>query len=391
MKMFRNFAVMIALISVLGVMAIAGGAPTVVAPPASSNTYGYLNSNVQSPAIAVAKAVSPSVVRIVVHKTVATSVNPFMNDPFFKQFFGSGPQQNKQQVESLGSGIIFDSKGYILTNYHVVSGAKEAEITLLNGKKYKGTILGGDPTNDLAVVKIEAPAGTVFPTAILGDSNRAQVGEYVITIGNPFGLDYTVTRGIVSAVNREVPKPDGSGYYYGMIQTDAAINPGNSGGPLVDIHGRVIGINTAIINPSQGQGLGFAIPINTAKVLIERLIKGQGSGYLGVEVRALTSQLAKNLGLGDVKGALVVGVVPNSGAAKAGIRIKDVIVELNDVKITSADKLVSTIHEYAPGNVVNIKIPQWQVFNVESTAFIQQSVSYFFGLQCKWIQSCKFE
>ncbi len=356
MKRFRNLTVIIALVSVLGLMTFASGASTVVVTPNSSNTYGYLNPNIQSPVIAVAKAVSPSVVRIVVHKTVATSANPFMNDPFFKQFFGFGPQQKKQQVESLGSGIIFDSKGYILTNYHVVSGAKEAEITMLNGKKYKGLILGGDPTNDLAVVKIEAPAGTSFPAAILGDSNKVQVGEYAITIGNPFGLDYTVTRGIVSAVNREVPKPDGSGYYYNMIQTDAAINPGNSGGPLVDIHGRVIGINTAIISPSQGQGLGFAIPINTAKVLVERLIKGQGSGYLGVQVRDLTSQLAQNLGLGDVKGALVVGVVPNSGAAKAGIRIKDVIVELNGVKITSADKLVSTIHEYAPGNVVNVKV-----------------------------------
>lgn len=356
MKRFRILTMVIAWISVLGIIALASGASSIVATPNYSSTYGYLNPNIQSPAIAVAKAVSPSVVRIVVHKTVTTSANPFMNDPFFKQFFGFGPQQKQQQVESLGSGIIFDSKGYILTNYHVVSGAKEAEVTMLNGKKYKGIILGGDPTNDLAVIKIEAPAGTNFPAAILGDSNKVKVGEYVITIGNPFGLDYTVTRGIVSAINREVPKPDGSGYYYSMIQTDAAINPGNSGGPLVDIHGRVIGINTAIISPSQGQGLGFAIPINTAKVLVERLIKGQGSGYLGVQVRDLTSQLAQNLNLGDVKGALVIGVVPNSGAAKAGIRIKDVIVGLNGVKITSADKLISTIHEYAPSDIVSVKV-----------------------------------
>ncbi len=356
MKRFRNFVVVIALMSVLGIIAFASGASTAVVTPNSSGAYGYLNPNIQSPAIAVAKAVSPSVVRVVVHKTIATSSNPFMNDPFFKQFFGFGPQQKRQEVESLGSGIIFNSKGYILTNYHVIAGAKEAEITMLNGKKYKGIVLGGDPTNDLAVIKIEAPAGTTFPAAVLGNSNKARVGEYVITIGNPFGLDYTVTRGIVSAVNREVPKPDGSGYYYNMIQTDAAINPGNSGGPLVNIHGRVIGINTAIISPSQGQGLGFAIPINTAKVLVERLIKGQGTGYLGVEVRNLTSQLSKNLGLDGVKGALVIGVVPNSGASKAGIRIKDVIVELNKVKITSADKLVSTIHEYAPGDTVSVKI-----------------------------------
>jgi len=256
------------LIAAVGLFAFASGANSVVA---TSTNYGYLNPNVESPVIAVAKAVSPSVVRIVVHKTVETSLNPFFNDPFFKQFFGVEPQQ-KQQVESLGSGIIFDSRGYVLTNYHVVGTAKEAEITLLNGKKYKGTVLGGDPTNDLAVVKIDAPAGTKFPVATLGNSNDVKVGEYVVAIGNPFGLDYTVTSGIVSAVNREVPKPNGNGYYYNMIQTDAAINPGNSGGPLVDIHGRVIGINTAIISPSQGQGLGFAIPINTAKALVSRLV-----------------------------------------------------------------------------------------------------------------------
>jgi serine protease Do len=352
MKRVRNSVVAFALIAVISAFAFASGASNIVA---TSTSYGYLNPNVESPVIAVAKAVSPAVVRIVVHKTVATSVNPFFNDPFFKQFFGIEPQQ-KQQVESLGSGIIFDARGYVLTNYHVVGTAKEAEITFLNGKKYKGTILGGDPTNDLAVIKIEAPAGTKFPVAKLGDSNNVKVGQYVVAIGNPFGLDYTVTAGIVSAINREVPKPDGSGYYYNMIQTDAAINPGNSGGPLVDIHGRVIGINTAIISPSQGQGLGFAIPINTAKALVSRLIKGEGSGYLGVQVRNLTSDLAQNLGLGNVKGALVVGVVPDSGAAKAGIRIKDVIVELNGVKITSADKLVSVIHEYAPGDTVTVKI-----------------------------------
>ncbi len=352
MRNQRNIVVVTFLVALMGMVVFAGAASTAVA---TAGSYGYLNPNVESPVIAVAKAVSPAVVRIVVHKTVETSVNPFFNDPFFKQFFGFGPEQ-KQEVESLGSGIIFDPRGYVLTNYHVVGTAKVAEITLLNGKKYKGTVLGGDPTNDLAVIKIDAPAGVKFPTVVMGNSNDVKVGEYVVAIGNPFGLDYTVTQGIVSALNREVPKPDNNGYYYNMIQTDAAINPGNSGGPLVDIHGRVIGINTAIISPSQGQGLGFAIPINTAKALISRLIKGEGSGYMGVQVRDLSENLAKNLGLGKVKGALVVGVVPNSGAAKAGIKIKDVIVEVNGVKITSADKLVSVIHEYAPGDIVNVKV-----------------------------------
>ncbi len=358
MKNLRIFMLAVILVSMVGFFAFAGNSSTSMVTPISSSSYGYLNPNVQSPVIAVAKAVSPSVVRVVVHTTLVSNSNPFGEmSPFFKKFFGfQMPTPEERQVESLGSGIIFNSKGYILTNYHVVAGAKEAEITLLNGKKYKGIVVGGDPTNDLAVIKIEAPEGVTFPAATLGDSNKVHVGEYAIAIGNPFGLDYTVTQGIVSAVNREVPKPNGNGYYYNMIQTNAAINPGNSGGPLVDIHGRVIGINTAIISPSQGQGLGFAIPINTAKVLIARLIKGQGSGYLGVQVRDLTSTLAKSLGLDDVKGALVIGVVPDGGAAKAGIRIKDVIVEVNGVKITSADKLVSTIHEYAPNDVVNVKV-----------------------------------
>ncbi len=359
MKNFKILALTTILVLAAGLFAFAGNSSTTAITPISSGAYGYLNPNIQSPVIAVAKAVSPSVVRVVVHTTIVSNSNPFgQMSPFFKKFFGfniPSPQQ-QEQVESLGSGIIFNSKGYVLTNYHVVAGAKVAEITLLNGKKYKGIVVGGDPTNDLAVIKIEAPAGVTFPAAVLGNSNDVHVGEYAIAIGNPFGLDYTVTQGIVSALNREVPKPNGNGYYYNMIQTSAAINPGNSGGPLVDIHGRVIGINTAIIKPSEGQGLGFAIPINTAKVLIARLIKGESSGFLGVEVRNLTPSLSKSLGIGNVKGALVIGVVPNSGAAKAGIKIKDVIVGLNGVKITSADKLVNVIHEYAPNNVVNVKV-----------------------------------
>lgn len=355
MKDLKVLALVVILTLAVGIFAIANSSTTAITPT-SLASYGYLNPNVQSPVITVAKAVSPSVVRVVVHTTVVSKSFTELQ-PFFKNFFGfQMPSPEKRQVESLGSGIIFNSKGYILTNYHVVAGAKEAEITLLNGKKYKGSVVGGDPTNDLAVIKIEAPKGVDFPAAVLGDSDKVRVGEYAIAIGNPFGLDYTVTQGIVSAKNREVPKPDGNGYYYNMIQTDAAINPGNSGGPLVDIHGRVIGINTAIVSPSQGEGLGFAISINTAKVLIARLMKGQGAGYLGVQVRSLTSALAQSLGLDDIKGALVIGVVPNSGAAKAGIRIKDIIVEVNGAKITSADKLVSAIHEYAPNDTVNVKV-----------------------------------
>ncbi len=356
MKKFKVLVVMTLMIAIVSAFAYAADTS---AATSTAQPYGYLNPDVVSPVIAVAKAVSPAVVRIVATQTVAIS-NPL--DPFFRQFFGITPQPQQQQEESdLGSGIIFNSEGYVVTNYHVVGNAKTVQVTLLSGKTYTGKVIGGDPTNDLAVVKIEAPAGTVFPTAVLGNSDDIQVGEYVVAIGNPFGLDYTVTSGIVSAINRKVPKPNPSGngysgYYYNMIQTDAPINPGNSGGPLVDIHGRVIGINTAIISPSQGQGVGFAIPINTVKTLINRLIQGKGPGYLGIQVTDLTPALVQSLGINIDSGALVVSVYPNSGAAKAGLKIKDVIVEVNGVKITGADKLVSVISEYAPGDTVNLKV-----------------------------------
>ncbi len=358
MKRFKVLALTLTILSISGILIFAAGTTTI--STSATAPYGYLNPDVVSPVITVAKAVSPAVVRIIATQSVAVS-SPL--DPFFRQFFGFSPQspQQQEQIQDLGSGIIFNSEGYIITNYHVVGNAQTVKITLLNGQSYSGTVVGGDPTNDLAVVKIDAPAGTTFPTAILGNSNDLQVGEKVVAIGNPFGLDYTVTSGIVSALNRKVPKPNASGtgytgYYYNMIQTDAAINPGNSGGPLVDIHGRIIGINTAIISPSQGQGVGFAIPINTAKTLIARLIQGKGPGYMGVEVRDLTASLAQSIGINIDSGALVVSVYPDSGAAQAGIKIKDVIVGINGVKITSADKLSSTIQEYAPGDVVSVQI-----------------------------------
>jgi len=368
-KKLKVLIVMISVLAIVSVFAFAADTSSVSTP--ATQPYGYLNSNIVSPVITVAKAVSPAVVRIVATQTIATS-NPL--DPFFRQFFGVTPPQSQQQeIADLGSGIIFNSEGYVVTNYHVVGNAQTVQVTLLSGKIYTGKVVGGDPTNDLAVVKIEAPAGTPFPTAVLGNSNDLQVGEYVVAIGNPFGLDYSVTSGIVSAINRKVPKPNASGtgytgYYYNMIQTDAPINPGNSGGPLVDIHGRVVGINTAIISPSQGQGVGFAIPINTVKTLINRLIQGKGPGYLGIQVTDLTPALAQNLGIKINSGALIVSVYPNSGAAQAGLKIKDVITEVNGVKITGADKLVSVISEYAPGDVVSLQVyrnDQYMTFDVK--------------------------
>jgi Do/DeqQ family serine protease len=371
-KRFKVLIVMMTVLAMVGIFAFATDTTTLSSP--ATAPYGYLNPNIESPVITVAKAVSPAVVRIVATQTIATS-NPL--DPFFRQFFGVTPPPSQQQeIADLGSGIIFNSEGYVVTNYHVVGNAQTVQITLLSGKTYTGKVVGGDPTNDLAVVKIEAPAGTSFPTAVLGNSNDIQVGEYVVAIGNPFGLDYTVTSGIVSAISRKVPKPNASGtsytgYYYNMIQTDAPINPGNSGGPLVDIHGRVIGINTAIISSSQGQGIGFAIPIDTVKTLINRLIQGKGPGYLGIQITDLTPALAQNLGIKIDSGALVVSVYPDSGAAQAGLKIKDVIVEANGIKITGADKLVSVISEYAPGDVVTLNVyrnGQYMTFNVKLSA-----------------------
>ena len=228
-----------------------------------------------------------------------------------------------RRTQGAGSGVIISKDGYVLTNNHVVEGAKEVTVTFANQKEYKAQVVGRDPKTDLAVLKVESKES--FPAVTLGDSDQLQVGDWVVAIGNPFGLNNTVTSGIVSAKGRVI----GAGPYDDFIQTDASINPGNSGGALLNMKGELVGINTAII--PNGQGIGFAIPVNTAKPLVPQLIsKGEVTrGYLGVNIQSITPELAKALKLRDRKGALVADVVSGGPADQGGIKRGDVIIAFN--------------------------------------------------------------
>ncbi|HSA59980.1 MAG TPA: DegQ family serine endoprotease [bacterium] len=272
----------------------------------------------------LAKRVSSSVVNISTTKNARRRMpqgfhrmprDPFFDD-FFEHFF-DGPGMDAPQ-KSLGSGFIINSEGYIITNNHVVEGADEIQVMVDGKRKYDGKIVGSDSKTDLAVIKITAAN---LPAATLGDSSQVQVGDWVMAVGNPFGLDHTVTAGIVSAKGRVI----GAGPYDDFIQTDASINPGNSGGPLFNLKGEVVGVNTAIV--AAGQGIGFAIPINMAKELVPQLIsKGRVTrAWLGVGIQDITPELAKSFNLPDQKGALVSNVFPNSPAEKAGLKSGDVI------------------------------------------------------------------
>jgi serine protease Do len=320
------------------------------------STFALVNPDYQSPIVAVVEACAPAVVKVEAVKTFTSPYfDPFIEE-FFRRWFGYSPFGGTQRATSIGSGFIFDKEGYIMTNEHVVSRASEITVTLLDGSSYKAEYIGGDSELDIAVLKINAQRE--FPTLVLGDSDRVKIGEWAIAIGNPLGFQHTVTIGVVSATGRRIPKPDGSGYYTNLIQTDAAINPGNSGGPLLNIHGQVIGINTAIINPQQAVNLGFAIPINTVKRFIDQLVRtGKAQkAYLGVRVTTVTNELAKALGLKVSKGALIVQVLEGSPADKAGLKDNDVIVKFNGVDVSSDAELVSLIHSHVPGDIVEIVV-----------------------------------
>jgi serine protease Do len=305
----------------------------------------------------LAKRLEPTVVNIRVTKIEKADFHqglPFPGGPqgeFFKRFFGDMPQRPENfRTQGAGSGVIIDPNGHILTNNHVVDGAKEVIVTLADKKEYKATIVGRDPKTDLAVLKIE-PQGNISAAA-MGDSDQLQVGDWVLAIGNPFGLSNTVTSGIVSAKGRII----GAGPYDDFIQTDASINPGNSGGPLFNMKGEVVGINTAIV--PQGQGIGFSIPANVAKPLIPQLVsKGEVTrGYLGVSIQALTPELAKALKIEKGTGALVGDVVPESPAANAGIQQGDVIISFNQEPIEGSRELSSLVAKTPVGEEVPIVV-----------------------------------
>jgi serine protease Do len=280
--------------------------------------------------------------------------NPFgERDPFeefFERFFGGENPQREFRRRSLGSGFILNREGYIVTNNHVVENASDIKVSLSDKEEYDAKVIGRDPKTDVALIKIEAKKD--LPAASLGDSDKLRVGEWVMAIGNPFGLGHTVTTGIVSAKGRII----GAGPYDNFIQTDASINPGNSGGPLFNMNGEVVGINTAII--ATGQGIGFAIPINVAKELLVSLReKGRVvRGWLGVQVQRITPDLAKSFGLERERGALVADVMPDTPAAKAGIERGDVIIEFNGRKIEEMNDLPRVVANTPPNTDVSIKL-----------------------------------
>jgi len=268
---------------------------------------------------------------------------------FWEKFFG-GQIPQEYETKSLGSGVIINKQGYILTNNHVVENAKEILVTLFSGKEFPANVIGRDKKTDLALIKIDAKED--FPVAPLGDSDRLKVGEWVLAIGNPFGLAETVTSGIVSAKGRVI----GAGPYDDFIQTDASINPGNSGGPLFNFWGEVVGINTAIV--AAGQGIGFAIPINMAKEILPQLKeKGRVTrGWLGVGIQRITPQLAKSFGLKEEGGILVSQVFKDSPAERAGIKQGDIILEFNGKMIKEIGELSRTVASTPVGKTVTVKI-----------------------------------
>jgi serine protease Do len=323
----------------------------------------------------VVKHVAPSVVNIYSSRTVRERENPLLNGPLFRHFFGPNDDDNQdepsqspgqgnrgrrrqmprsERSQSLGSGVIVSQDGYILTANHVVEGADEIKVALASGgQELTAKVIGADSLTDVAVLKI---TGKDLPVITLADSDKLEVGDVVLAVGNPFGVGQTVTMGIVSGTGRTSLGINPGGYE-NFIQTDAAINPGNSGGALVDADGRLIGINTAIFSESGGyQGVGFAVPVNLARSVMERLIKyGKVTrGYLGVDIQSLTPELAEEFGLPDQNGALITDVAASTPAGKAGLQTGDVIRQVDGKKIADSQQLRLMISLTAPGSKVSV-------------------------------------
>lgn len=327
------------------------------APAATETTRSFVAAAVER--------IGPAVVRIDTERTITRSLPEFFpDDPMFRQFFGQGmfPQgPYEERMRGQGSGFIVSQDGLVLTNAHVVDQADRVTVRLKDGRTFEGEVRGTDELTDLAVVKINA---TELPTAPLGDSDQITVGDWAIAVGNPLGLDNTVTLGIISTLNRSSAAVGIPDKRLDFIQTDAAINPGNSGGPLLNAQGEVIGINTAI--RANAMGIGFAIPINTAKEISARLAQGERvvHPYLGVQIATLTPEIANRNNqdpntaflLPEVNGVLVMGVVPNSPAASAGLRRGDVITQIDGIEMRTAEQLQELVERSQLGQRLQLMV-----------------------------------
>src|ERR1700723_432519 len=348
---FKFAAAILAAAASAGSAAIVAGAAYAAVPAPAADAAPM-------PSLApMVKRVSPAVVNIATRGTKKEDPrrhNPLLDDPFFRRFFDVPPdaRPRERQFQSAGSGVIVDAKnGYIVTNYHVVENATEITITLLDNRTFAAKVIGSDEGADVAVLQAKQPN---LVAMALGDSTRLEVGDYVVAIGNPFGLQHTVTAGIVSALGRTGINPDG---YEDFIQTDASINPGNSGGALVNLRGELVGINSAILSRTGGNiGIGFAIPVNMVKGVMDQLIKyGQVKrGELGVHIYNVTPDIAKEFGLTESSGALVAGVVQGSAAEHAGVKTGDLITSINGVTMKDATELRNTIGMLRIGDKVEI-------------------------------------
>ena len=324
-----------------------------VAPLASAQLPVQVGDTPVPSLAPMVKRVTPAVVNIATKGTVQEQ-NPLLNDPFFRRFFDVPNTPRQREFQSAGSGVIVDAKlGYIVTNAHVIENATEITVTLLDNRSLTAKVVGKDEGSDVAVLQVPSANLTALPIA---DSDRTEVGDFVVAIGNPFGLGHTVTSGIVSALGRSGINPEG---YEDFIQTDASINPGNSGGALVTLDGQLVGINSAILSRTGGNiGIGFAIPSNMMKTVMAQLIKyGKVKrGVLGVNIQTLTPDIAASMGSSDAQGALVSQVVDGSAAEKAGIKAGDIITAVNGKSVKDAQGLRNSIGMLSIGDRVDVAL-----------------------------------
>jgi serine protease Do/serine protease DegQ len=317
----------------------------------------WFNENQELPTLApMLDRSQPAVVNIATRSHVQVQDNPLLNDPFFRHFFDLPEQTRTRPKQSLGSGVIIDAKeGFVITNNHVIKGADEITVSLNDGRSFQATLIGTDPATDVALLQIPAEKLTALP---LADSEALRVGDFVVAIGNPFGLGQTVTSGIVSALDRSGLGIEG---YENFIQTDAPINPGNSGGALVNLRGELVGVNTAIFSPGRSAGnvgIGFAIPSNLVKQIADQLLEhGEVKrAYLGVQMQDISPALAEAFQIDVQQGAVVTQIVEDSAADEAGLKVGDVVIAVDDVKLSNADSLRNSIGLMMVGQTVKLDI-----------------------------------